>query len=68
MAICQPCANAADTDQRIAAEHGTPTLGHDRAICRDHGRTPNGCGCAHRPAGTATPQPAPIANTEGHTR
>lgn len=64
MAICDPCAEAADyhaADRHLltATKHPLAAIvdyGHDPAICRDHGRTPNGCGCQHRPAGSALPE------------
>ncbi|MGH3376007.1 MAG: hypothetical protein ACRDP6_14810 [Actinoallomurus sp.] len=56
MAICDPCGDAADTDQRAIANHHLSAIGHDAAICRDHGLKPNGCGCQHRPASAASPK------------
>lgn len=52
--ICDHCAEAADTDLRIAATDGTPALGHSPEVCRDDLIQPGGCACSHKPAGTAT--------------
>lgn len=55
--ICTPCAQAADAE---AAENRSATgdenrpKGHSPKLCRDAAIQPSGCGCAHRPAGTAT--------------
>jgi hypothetical protein len=60
MAICPPCARAADAEQgrlRRADDAGVAdeitATGHDPAICRDHAIQSAGCGCAHKPVGTA---------------
>lgn len=51
--ICPACARAAAFAQEIDPIEDE-TRDHDPSICRDYGRTPDGCGCAHQPVGTAT--------------
>lgn len=52
--ICPPCAKAADaTTAAVAGGLLDGPAGHDGRVCRDHGRQVRGCGCQHKPVGTA---------------
>ena len=55
--ICPPCAQAADVEaeeSRAAIDDEIGPIGHPPNLCRDFAIQPAGCGCQHRPTGTAT--------------
>lgn len=52
--ICPPCAAAADAIAKAVRDGEIQPEGHYPEICRDYAIQPGGCGCQHKPVGTAT--------------